>query len=107
MCHHREAFFSAVGGKEQVFVDKKTIDCQLNILLELISSLEILITLWRKLFVFLLTVFPFILRTEQSRIAFAALASVDVTSQPGILALTISLKSVVKGKIIFSYRSFA
>jgi hypothetical protein len=33
--HCLEAYFSAVGGKEDMFVDKKTINCQLNILLEL------------------------------------------------------------------------
>jgi hypothetical protein len=60
-----------------------------------------------KVLVFLLTVFPFILRTKQPQITLAALASAGVTSQLRILALTISLKSAVEGNIIFSYRFFA
>jgi len=52
-------------------------------------------------------VHPFILRTEQPQITLAVLTSSGVTSLPGILAVTISLKSNVVGNIIFSNRSFA
>jgi hypothetical protein len=54
------------------------------------------------------TVFPFIFRTDQPQITSAALTSSIVTSDPHTPpALTIALKSEVKGKISFSYNSLA
>ena len=35
MSDRNEAYPSAIGGEEDVFIDKETINCQLNILLEL------------------------------------------------------------------------
>jgi hypothetical protein len=35
VCHHREAYFSAVGSEKTCLLTKKTINCQLNIVLEL------------------------------------------------------------------------
>ncbi len=108
MCYYCEAYLSAAGGKKDVFLVKKAIRCQLNILQkldELLGDLDH--TLNKALFVFL-TLFPFILILEQSQISLVVLTSSDVTPQPGILpALTIALKSVVEGAIIFLKRSLA
>ncbi len=68
----------------------------------LMISLGTLTILCIKHLPFCQTVFPFILRTDQPQITSVALASSIVTSDPGTPpALTIALKSEVKGKSIF------
>ncbi len=77
---HGEAYLSAVGScEEDVFVDKEMINSQFNILLELDELLTILCTTCLP---FLLTVFPFILRTDQPQITSAGMMSLMVTSNP-------------------------
>ncbi len=102
VCHRCEAYFSAVGGKEDMFVDKKTIDCQLKISLELDELLRDLDHTLDKALCISSYGVPFILRIKQPQITLMALASAGVTSQPRILALTISLKSAEEGNKIIS-----
>jgi hypothetical protein len=72
----------------------------------LMSSIGTLTILCITCLPFRQTVFPFILRTDRPQITSTALTSSVVTSDPGTLpALTIALKSEVKGKISYSYNS--
>jgi hypothetical protein len=65
----------------------------------LISSLGTLTILCAMHLSFFRVIFPFILRTDQPQITSVALTSSRVTSEPGTPpALTIALKSEVKGK---------
>ncbi len=98
MSDRGEAYLSANGGEEYVFIDKETINCQFNILLELDELLGNLDNTLRHTLAFLLTVFPFILRTDRPQISSVALTSSVVTSDPGTPpTLTIALKSDVEG----------
>ena len=56
--------FFAHGGEEDVLIDKETINCQFNILLELDELLGNLDNTLRHVLAIPLTVFPFILRTD-------------------------------------------
>ena len=109
VCHHRQACFSAVDSKKTCLLTKKRSIANSTSCWSLIGSLGTLITLWTwtRHFTYHLTVYPFILRTEQPQITLAVLTSSGVTSLPGILAVTISLKSNVVENIIFLNRSFA
>jgi hypothetical protein len=61
-----EVYLGAVGCEEDVFIDKEAINCQSNILLELDElSLGTLTILCTTRLPFLLTVFPFIMRTDR------------------------------------------
>ena len=97
MSDRGEAYLSANGGEEDVFINKETINCQFNIQ-HLMSSLGTLTILCATHLSFRLTVFPFILRTDRPQITSAALTSLVVTSDPGTIpTLTIALKSDVEG----------
>jgi hypothetical protein len=92
-----EAYLSAVGCEEDVFVDKETIVASSTSCWSLMSSLGTLTILCATRLLFLLTLFPFILRTDWPQITSAALTSLMVTSDPGTPpTLTIALQPAVE-----------
>ncbi len=108
MGNHGKADLLAISREEDVFFDKKMSITNMTSWWSLMSSARTSIMLCIILLLFLLTVLPFILKTECPQITLAAFTSLSVTSLPRTPpALTIALKSAVKGKIIISNKSSA
>ncbi len=98
MSDRGEAYLSAHSGEEDVFIDKETINCQFNILLELDELLGNLDNTLQHALVVPSQHVPFHLENILPQITSAALTSLVVTSNPRTPpTLTIALKSDVEG----------
>ncbi len=103
-----EADLHAIGREEDVFVNKKNINCQCNILMELdelCGNLDYALHYLLAVPPHRVTLYLEDRASPNHLVAFTSLSLTSLSVTPP--ALIIALKSAVEGKIIFSNKSFA